>query len=102
MNRVAPNEKGLDWARNAARQIETMQKSRSREQSLSGSIDEQRWRRERKRIQTTAAWKLWSEGQRDIPKLAQKEVFRIDSYAKGDMREAKITRCHCFSTMTKN
>ena len=32
----APTQKGLDWAKNAARQIETMQKSRSREQSLSG------------------------------------------------------------------
>jgi hypothetical protein len=85
-------QRGLAWAKKAAREIESVETSRSREQSLSGSIDEQRWRRERKRIQTTAAWRLWSEGQRDIPRPALKEVFRIDSYAKGDMREAKITR----------
>jgi hypothetical protein len=31
-------------------------------------------------------------GERDIPFGNAKEVFRIDSYAKGDLREAKLTR----------
>ena len=34
----------------------------------------------------------WSEGQREIPRPTLKEVFRIDSYAKGDLREVKIHR----------
>lgn len=84
-------QQGLKWAKKAAGKIGDVS-SRSRAQALSGSIDEQRWRRERKRIQSTAAWKLWSEGERKIPQLILKEVFRIDSYAKGDLREAKITR----------
>ncbi len=85
-------QRGLKWAQQAARATEDLQTPRSRAQSRSGSIDEQRWRRERTRIQSTGAWKLWSEGKRDIPQAGVKEVFRIDSYAKGDLREAKITR----------
>lgn len=84
--------RGLQWAEQAARKLDHLRTSRTREQSRSGSIDEQRWRRERARIQSTSAWKLWTEGKRDIPAAAAKEVFRIDSYAKGDLRETKITR----------
>src|SRR5262245_56192193 len=85
-------QRGLKWAQDAVRQIENIQISRTRAQSRSGSIDEQRWRRERLRIQSTSAWKMWSEGKREIPQADAKEVFRIDSYATGDLREAKITR----------
>jgi hypothetical protein len=35
---------------------------------------------------------MWVEGKRDIPQPEVKAIFRIDSYAKGDLREAKITR----------
>ena len=35
---------------------------------------------------------MWAEGKRDIPQYEAKTIFRIDSYAKGDLREAKITR----------
>ena len=35
---------------------------------------------------------MWVEGRRDIPRADAKAIFRIDSYAKGDLREAKITR----------
>jgi hypothetical protein len=35
---------------------------------------------------------MWVEGERDIPQTEAKAIFRIDSYAKGDLREAKITR----------
>jgi hypothetical protein len=83
---------GLQWVERAAGKLDYLKTSRRREQSRSGSIDEQRWRRERARIQSTSAWKLWSRGNRDIPAAAAKEVFRIDSYATGDLREAKITR----------
>lgn len=85
-------QRGLKWAQGAARRVKNFQTSRTREQSRSGSIDEQRWRRERTRLQGTNAWKIWSSGQRDISFADAKEVFRIDSYAKGDLREAKLTR----------
>jgi hypothetical protein len=85
-------QRGLKWAKEAAQNIQNIQTNRTRAQSRSGSIDEQRWRRERSRIQATQAWKMWTEGKRDIPQHEAKTIFRIDSYAKGDLREAKITR----------
>jgi hypothetical protein len=66
--------------------------ARPRAQSRSGSIDELRWRRERSRIVATRAWQLWTSGVRDIPRVEAKQVFRIDSYARGELRETKITR----------
>jgi hypothetical protein len=72
--------------------------SRSRAELRSGSVDEQRWRRERSRLIATAAWKMWKEGNREIPFAEAKEIFRIDSYAKGDLREAKITRLQSLFT----
>jgi hypothetical protein len=85
-------QSGLKWAERAAQNFENIQINRTRAQLRSGSIDEQRWRRERSRIQATQAWKMWAEGKRDIPPAEAKAIFRIDSYAKGDLREAKITR----------
>jgi hypothetical protein len=85
-------QRGLKWAQQAAQNIKDFQTTRTRAQSRSGSIDEQRWRRERSRIQATQAWKMWAQGERDIPQADAKAIFRIDSYAKGDLREAKITR----------
>jgi hypothetical protein len=85
-------QRGLKWAQSTSRKVKNLETSRSRAQSRSGSIDEQRWRRERTRVQGTKAWKDWSNGQRDISFADAKEVFRIDSYAKGDLREAKLTR----------
>jgi hypothetical protein len=85
-------QRGLKWAKEAAQNIENIKTNRTRAQSRSGSIDEQRWRRERSRIQATQAWKMWAEGNRDIPRTEAKAIFRIDSYATGDLREAKITR----------
>jgi hypothetical protein len=85
-------QRGLKWAQQAAQNIKHIQTTRTRAQLRSGSIDEQRWRRERSRIQATQAWKMWAQGERDIPQADAKAIFRIDSYAKGDLLEAKITR----------
>jgi hypothetical protein len=66
--------------------------TRSRAQSKAGSIDENRWRRERARIQFSPAWKHWA-GQNQQPIADETaEVFRIDCYAVGPIREKKITR----------
>jgi hypothetical protein len=81
-------QRGLKWAE----QVGGLAPVRTRAQSRSGSIDEQRWRRERSRIVATHAWQLWTSGVRDIPLAETKQVFRIDSYAHGELRETKITR----------
>ncbi len=91
-------QRGLKWAEQAAPAINEGETSRSRAQLRSGSIDEQRWRRERSRLISTPAWKMWKGGDREIPFAEAKEVFRIDSYAKGDLRETKITRLQSLFT----
>lgn len=83
---------GYEWARQAAPQAEGMNLARGREESHSGSIDENRWRRERARIVSTAAWDRWTRGERELSHKEVSEVFRIDSYAIGRLRESKITR----------
>jgi hypothetical protein len=85
-------QRGLQWAEKVSETVGKLDASRSRSQSRSGSIDEQRRRRERSRIVATRAWHLWTTGVRDIPVVEAKPVFRIDSYAHGELREAKITR----------
>lgn len=85
-------QRGLKWAQRASNAVSEVGAGRSRAQSRGGSIDEQRWRRERSRIVATRAWEIWTSGVRNIPTVEAKQVFRIDSYARGELREAKITR----------
>jgi hypothetical protein len=85
-------QKGLKWAEQAPKMSGDFASKRSRAESRSGSLDEQRWRRERSRIIATHAWELWISGIRDIPTGEAKQVFRIDSYVRGELRETKITR----------
>jgi hypothetical protein len=85
-------QRGLHWAEQFTKTVGELDASRSRAQSRAGSIDEQRWHRERSRIIGTRAWHLWTTGVRDIPTVEAKQVFRIDSYARGELFEAKITR----------
>jgi hypothetical protein len=91
-------QRGLEWCEQAAGSVGVGDTSRTRAQSRSGSIDEQRWRRERSRLLGTHAWTLWSSGERTIPISDAKEVFRIDSYAKGSLLEAKLTRMRAMFT----
>ena len=83
---------GLRWAETAAQALPGSDLSRTRAQSRSGGPEEQRRRRERKRLLESAAWSVWKSGSREIPIASTKELFRLDSYARGEMREAKITR----------
>jgi hypothetical protein len=85
-------QRGLKWAEAVSETAGEVDPTRTRAQSRAGSIDEQRWRRERSRILATYAWQLWTAGVRDIPPAETKQVFRIDSYARGELRETKITR----------
>jgi hypothetical protein len=83
---------GLKWCEEKGNLITPRDAARTRAQSRSGSIDEQRRHRERSRIISTVAWQLWSGGERSIPTPEAKTVFRIDSYARGDLLESKLTR----------
>jgi hypothetical protein len=83
---------GLGWAEEAQGSAKDGGFARTRAQSRGGGIDEQRYHRERTRITGTEAWRLWSSGARNIPPSEAKAVFRIDSYARGDLLEAKLTR----------
>lgn len=85
-------QKGLLWCREVSSEGPLADLSRGRSQSRAGSVDEQRWRRERARILNSQAWASWQRGNRDIPVSEASTVYRIDSYAVGDLRETKITR----------
>ncbi len=85
-------EKGLAWAREALRSLPTLDLSRSRQESRAGSINESRWRRERARILASRAWDCWQRGEETPSPREAEEVFRIDVYALGPMRETKVTR----------
>lgn len=82
---------GLSLVNNILKMMSDSDLTLQRSQLKSGSIDEQRWRRERARIISTDAWKHWFAGEKISLKEAQ-EVFRIDSYATGELRESKLTR----------
>jgi hypothetical protein len=84
--------KGLRWASAAAKTMLDSDLARAREQGGGGSIDEQRWRRERKRLLASEAWRLWVEGETDIPLRLAAEVYRIDSYAVGRIKHLKLAR----------
>lgn len=85
-------QEGLRWAETAAKALGKSDLSRTRAQSRSGGPEEQHRRRERDRLLKSAAWRIWESGRRDIYITEAKQVFRLDSYARGNLREAKITR----------
>jgi hypothetical protein len=84
--------KGLKWAKTAAETLGGRELDRRREETGGGPRDEQRWRRERDRLLSTRAWQLWSGGAREVPLREAQDVFRIDSYAVGRLRELKVNR----------
>ena len=85
-------QNGLEFARKAETQLPSLDLKRKRTQSYSGSIGENRWRRERARITASKAWMAWLHGNHEISATEAREVYRIDGYAVGDLRETKITR----------
>jgi hypothetical protein len=65
---------------------------RTRAERRSGSIDEVRWRRERERLLATGAWGQWHSDPGGVEERQAEDVFRIDSYAVGRIRDLKINR----------
>ena len=84
--------KGRDWAKKVASELGGQNLDRRREETGGGPRDEQRWRRERDRLLSTSAWQLWSKGALDVPLREAQDVFRIDSYAVGRLRDIKVNR----------
>ena len=55
-------------------------------------IDDSRRHIERGRLQSTEAWKKWTKGDWQITSRQAEEVFRIDTYSTGRIRNMKINR----------
>jgi hypothetical protein len=84
--------KGMKWAKKWAESTDQDAIDRDKADAVGGSIDSQRWSRERDRILSTKAWAQWKQ-RGPTPSLRDAEtVFRIDSYAVGRMRSLKVTR----------
>jgi hypothetical protein len=84
--------RGKAWAQAAREHLLGKSLNRPREAASGGPVDEQKWRRERERIVTSAAWGKVSSGATDIDLKEAEAVFRIDSYAVGRLRTLKISR----------
>ena len=82
---------GLSWATNTVSLPTHLSKHKARHKRFSGSIDENRWRRERARITATIAWRKWLSNDQ-INRSDANEVFRIDAYATGRAWHLKINR----------
>lgn len=65
---------------------------RTRAERRSGSIDEVRWRRERDRVLATTAWTAWHDDPTSVSTRQASDVFRIDTYAVGRIRDLKVNR----------
>lgn len=82
---------GRAWSEGRGRELLGQDLTRAREERRAQSLDENRWRRERARLQASTAWNLWSHKE-PIGAREAAEVFRIDSYAQGRTRDMKIAR----------
>ena len=88
---------GIDWVKEIGRFLQDEDLSWSRRDSDAGGIDEVRWRRERDRVVGSSAWQKWLDRSKEISLIEAQEVFRIDSYSVGRLRNVKINRlCRLF------
>lgn len=83
---------GLDWASKNAEAVSATNLGKEHSTARTASSDDARKERELTRLQTTDAWRRWEAGNTDFSASEAKEVFRIDSYARGRMRDLKINR----------
>lgn len=82
---------GRAWARGRGRQFLDAAPEAQSESTHTSSPTEERRHRERGRIQSTRAWSRWNQRE-EIPTREAAEVFRIDAYARGRIRDLKIGR----------
>jgi hypothetical protein len=84
--------RGLEWASGIAEESAMLQPDLHGERARGGSVDSQRNDRERARVVASCAWAKWPDNADSISLAEAQEVFRIDSYATGDLRETKVDR----------
>ena len=83
---------GLVWARANAELVCGSRFQKARSAMRSGAPEERRWRAEHARIIALHGWQKWNLGGRVVTQPDACEVFRIDSYAVGNVRMQKVSR----------
>jgi hypothetical protein len=83
---------GHKWASEVEKKLSKLSLSNSRKPKSEGPRVENRRRAELGRLKGTSAWRTWNENRKELTKAEAEEVYRIDTYTEGDMRERKITR----------
>ena len=85
---------GQRWCESRAEILLERDLTKERAERRAGSIDEQRWQRERARVTTSAAWSEWqaSGTGATVARDAAHDLFRIDRYVVGRARELKVNR----------
>ena len=83
---------GLKWVKEDGSNILEKGAFAQKRAEKAGSVDSVRRSRELQRIKLSDAWFKWSGGSKSISPQEANEVFRIDSYSKGDMLKLKIER----------
>ena len=88
--RLAAN--GLDWMTSRGQAVlDSGRLGEDREPTRSGSIDQVRLEREKRRLQSTPAWRSWNAGSPLSYKNAC-QVFRVDDYASDRLLDVKVVR----------
>ncbi len=82
---------GVRWCEQRSGDLLSRDLRKGRAERRAGSIDEQRWQRERARVTTSPAWAEWQAGL-PITRDAAHDLFRIDRYVVGRARELKVNR----------
>ena len=83
---------GLKWVLANLSELESANLEGKPGTSRAGSVDSARIDREATRIRGTRAWQKWNSGDPIVSRAEARDVFRIDSYSKGSMAEAKVDR----------
>lgn len=92
------SSKGLDWVRSTGQALfATADRGIHQGGSKAGSIDTVRRERERNRLLAADSWQRWRD-MGEINIRAAREVFRIDEYTTGKMREIKVARIRAMFT----
>lgn len=83
---------GLKWVNERGKKVLEAGEISLKGAERAGSVDSVRKSRELQRIQSTSAWQKWESTKGGITAHEANEVFRIDSYSKGDMLTLKFDR----------
>lgn len=84
--------RGLQWAKKHVENFGDFRSAIGRRGTTEGSVDEASKRRDRARITGTNSWNRWKQGSTQLTKKDGQEIFKIDSYSVGGLRNKKINR----------